>query len=43
MAEGDTWESKKKLKNVADLVQEFKEEYERDNQEVSQQKKSRGG
>jgi len=29
MAEGDTWESRKNLKNVKELVEELVEEFER--------------
>jgi len=33
MAEEDTWESKKNLKNAMELVEEFKKEYSRDKEE----------
>jgi len=39
-AEGDTWESRENLENAGDLVNEFKEEYGRDNREVRKQEKT---
>jgi len=33
MAEEDMWESKKNLKNTSDLVEEFKKQYEREEEE----------
>ena len=39
IAEGDTWESKENLENVQELVEEFEEEYGKDNREVRRQEK----
>jgi len=39
MAEGDTWESKENLENAQELVEEFEEEYSKDNGEVRRQEK----
>jgi len=39
MAEGDTWESKENLENAQELVEEFEEEYGKDNGEVRRQEK----
>ena len=38
-AEGDTWESKENLENRQELVEEFEEEYGKDNGEVRRQEK----
>ena len=38
-AEGDTWESKENLENAQELVEEFEEEYGKDNGEVRRQEK----
>jgi len=35
----DTWESRKNLQNVADLLKKFKEEYRRDNRDIRQQER----
>ena len=37
MAEGDTWESRKNLKNAKELVKEFEREYREEAEEVQQQ------
>ena len=34
MAEGDTWESRKNLKNVKELVEEFERKYGKKAEEV---------
>jgi len=38
-AEGDTWESRENLENAQELVEEFEEEYSKDNGEVRRQEK----
>jgi len=40
MAEGDTWENKENLENAGDLLQEFEEEYGRDDREVRRQERT---
>ena len=40
MAEEDTWENKENLENAGDLLQEFEEEYGRDDREVRKQKRT---
>ena len=40
MAEEDTWESKKNLKNAMELVEEFKKEYSRDKEEEVRQQEA---
>jgi len=42
-AEGDTWEGRKNLENVKELVEEFEKEYERDEKEVRRQEKQEEG
>jgi len=37
MAEEDTWESRENLKNVMELVEEFKKEYHREEEEEVRQ------
>jgi len=42
MAESDTWEGKKNLKNTKEVIEEYEKEYRRDIEDIRQQKREEG-
>jgi len=42
MAESDTWEGKKNLKNAKEAIEEYEKEYRRDIEDIRQQEREEG-
>ena len=42
MAESDTWEGKKNLKNTKEVIEEYEKEYRRDIEDIRRQKREEG-
>ena len=42
MLESDTWEGKKNLGNIKEIMEEFEKEYKRDMEDIRRQKRKKG-
>jgi len=42
MVESDTWEGKKNLGNIKEIMEEFEKEYKRDMEDIRRQKRKKG-